>query len=135
MVVSRRLVTFAPAVPFQPGKEHVDELTSDQDRCRRSPSPPRSPSAGRPGRSPAAATTSSNATGPGADKARAAALAHLGGGHANAVERDNEDGATWEVEVTKSDGNTVDVRLDANYKVVVVEGDSESNDSAENESN
>jgi len=76
----------------------------------------------------------SNATGPAADKARAAALAHLGGGHANAVERDDEDGATWEVEVTKRDGNTVDVRLDANYKVVVVEGDSESNDSGENES-
>lgn len=75
------------------------------------------------------------ATGPGADKARAAALAHLSGGHANAVERDNEDGATWEVEVTKTDGNTVDVRLDANYKVVGVEGDSETNDSNENESN
>jgi hypothetical protein len=68
------------------------------------------------------------ATGPGAVKARAAALALLGGGRANAVERDNEDGATWEVEVTKTDGKTVDVRLDANYKVVVVEGDSESAD-------
>lgn len=65
---------------------------------------------------------------PGADKARAAALAHLGGGTANAVERDDEDGATWEVEVTKN-GKTVDVRLDAAYKVVVVEGDSEQNDS------
>ena len=66
-----------------------------------------------------------NVTGLGADRARAAALAHLGGGKANAVERDSEDGATWEVEVTKSNGETVDVRLDANYGVVVVEGDSE----------
>jgi len=66
-----------------------------------------------------------NVTGPGADRARAAALTHLGGGRANAVERDSEDGATWEVEVTKSNGETVDVRLDANYGVVVVEGDSE----------
>ncbi|HEX7255380.1 MAG TPA: PepSY domain-containing protein [Gaiellaceae bacterium] len=66
------------------------------------------------------------ATGPGADRARQAALAHLGGGTANAVERDSEDGATWEVEVTKTDGSTVDVRLDANYEVVVVESDSES---------
>lgn len=65
------------------------------------------------------------ATGPGADRARQAALAHLGGGTANAVERDNEDGATWEVEVTK-DGQTVDVRLDSNYKVTVVDGNSES---------
>ena len=64
-----------------------------------------------------------NATGPAADRARAAALAHLGGGTANAVERDDED-AAWEVEVTK-DGKTFDVHLDANYRVVGTEGDSE----------
>jgi hypothetical protein len=68
------------------------------------------------------------ASGPGADQATAAALKITGGGHANAVERDSENGATWEVEVTKPDGQTVDVRLDQNYKLVVVEGDSESND-------
>ena len=67
-------------------------------------------------------------TGPGADKAKAAALAKLGGGTANSVERDTENGATWEVEVTKN-GKTVDVRLDSAYKVIVVEGDSEQNDS------
>ena len=44
---------------------------------------------------------------------------------ANSVERDSENGATWEVEVTKTDGTTVDVRLDASYQVVVVDGDSE----------
>ena len=66
----------------------------------------------------------SSVSGPNADKAKAAALAHLGGGTANSVERDNENGATWEVEVTRN-GKTVDVRLDAAYKVVVVEGDSE----------
>ena len=64
------------------------------------------------------------ATGPGADRAKAAALAAVPG-KANAVERDGEDGATWEVEVTKTNGDTVDVRLDARYKVVLVEGDSE----------
>ena len=48
-------------------------------------------------------------------------------GAASFVERDDENGATWEVEVTKN-GKTVDVRLDAAYKVVVVEGDSEQND-------
>ena len=47
---------------------------------------------------------------------------------ANSVERDSEDGATWEVEVTKRDGRTVDVRLDGDYGLVVVEGDSESPD-------
>ena len=66
------------------------------------------------------------ATGPGADQAKAAALRITQGGHANAVERDSENGATWEVEVTKPDGSTVDVRLDQNYQLVVVEGDSES---------
>ena len=65
------------------------------------------------------------ATGPGADRARAAALAITDGGTANAVERDGENGATWEVEVTKPDGKTVDVRLDDRYKLVVVESDSE----------
>ena len=64
-------------------------------------------------------------TGPDADKAIAAALAETGGGTANSVERDNEDGATWEVEVTRPDGTTVDVRLDADFAVVVVEGDSD----------
>jgi hypothetical protein len=61
-------------------------------------------------------------SGPGADKARAAALAEHPG-TANAVERDSENGATWEVEITGNDGKTVDVRLDENYKVVVIEGD------------
>lgn len=65
------------------------------------------------------------ATGPAADKATAAALALIPGGTANAVERDGEDGATWEVEVAKPDGSTVDVRLDASYGKVVIEDDSE----------
>ena len=65
-----------------------------------------------------------NVTGSGADQATAAALEITNGGTANSVERDSENGATWEVEVTKPDGSTVDVRLDENYKLVVVEGDS-----------
>ena len=69
-------------------------------------------------------------SGPGADRARAAALAEHPG-TANAVERDSENGATWEVEITGTDGKTVDVRLDENYKVIVVEGDGE--DSGEGE--
>ena len=64
------------------------------------------------------------ATGPGADRARQAAVAHLGGGTANEVERGDEEGA-WEVEVTKSNGETVDVHLDTGYNVLSVEGDSE----------
>lgn len=70
-------------------------------------------------------------TGPDADKATAAALDATGGGRANSVELDSENGATWEVEVTKPDGSTVDVRLDDNFAVVVIEGDSETNDESE----
>lgn len=71
-----------------------------------------------------------SASGPGADRATAAALRITHGGTANSVERDSENGATWEVEVTKPDGDTVDVRLDENYDLVVIEGDSETPDSA-----
>src|SRR4051812_36849198 len=60
-----------------------------------------------------------------ADAATKAALEATGGGTANSVETDNENGATYEVEVTKPDGTTVDVRLDQNYHVVVIEGDGE----------
>ena len=60
-----------------------------------------------------------------ADDATAAALEATGGGTANSVERDSENGATWEVEVTEPDGDTVDVRLDEHYQVVVIEGDHE----------
>jgi hypothetical protein len=67
-------------------------------------------------------------TGPQADQAIAAALQATGGGTANAVELDSENGATWEVEVTRPDGVTVDVRLDAQYQLVVVEGDTEAAD-------
>jgi len=66
-----------------------------------------------------------SATGPGADAAKAAALKVTKGGEVNAVERDSEKGATWEVEVTKPDGSTVDVRLGASYELVAVDGDHE----------
>lgn len=68
------------------------------------------------------------ATGPGAERAKAAALEIAGGGTVDGVEQEGEGGATWEVEVTKPDGETVDVRLDESYGEVVVEGDSESPD-------
>lgn len=70
-------------------------------------------------------------SGPDAAKAKAAALELTGGGTANAVERDDEDGAVWEVEVTKPDGNTVDVRLDADYGKVAIESDDEEADDSD----
>jgi hypothetical protein len=65
-------------------------------------------------------------TGPQADRAIRAALAATGGGTANAVEWDGENGATWEVEVSTPGGNTVDVRLDDQFRLVVIEDDQES---------
>ena len=64
------------------------------------------------------------ATGPAIEKAKAAAL-KITGGEVNAAERDNEKGATYEVEVTKPNGQTVDVRLDENYKQVAIDSDQE----------
>jgi len=68
-------------------------------------------------------------TGPQADRATAAALQITKGGKANSG--DNENGATWEVEVTKPDGKTVDVRLDEKLGLVIVEGDTEDEAGAE----
>ena len=70
-------------------------------------------------------------TGRQADRAIQAALAATGGGTANAVERDNESGATWEVEVSTPDGRIVDVRLDASFSVITVDGDNETHDSGD----
>jgi uncharacterized membrane protein YkoI len=58
-----------------------------------------------------------------AERAERAALEATGGGTANSVETDSEDGATYEVEVTDPEGRTVDVRLDEDFEVVVIEGD------------
>ena len=63
-------------------------------------------------------------SGPGADRAREAALSYHPG-TANSVERDSENGATWEVEVTRTNGQVVDVRLNGGYKLVAIEGDFE----------
>jgi hypothetical protein len=54
-----------------------------------------------------------------------AALTFTGGGAANSVELDEENGATWEVEVATPDAGVVDVRLDENLDLVVIEGDNE----------
>ena len=64
-------------------------------------------------------------------RASAAALKAMGGGTVNATERDSEQGAVYEVEVTKPNGSTVDVRLDASYGVVAIDGDVEGSDDVE----
>lgn len=64
-----------------------------------------------------------------AEQAGAAALKAVGGGKVTASELDDEKGATYEVEVKKNDGSTVDVRLDESFGVIAIDGDSEKADS------
>jgi hypothetical protein len=72
-----------------------------------------------------------NVTGPGADKARAAALAHVGDGRVIAVERESEEGAAWEVEVARADGSMVEVVLDADFGVVATANEEDEDKSGE----
>jgi hypothetical protein len=66
-------------------------------------------------------------SGPQAERARAAATAAVAG-RAGAVERDGEDGAVWEVEVTRPDGSTVDVRLNGRLQVLRSQPEREGSD-------
>ena len=72
-------------------------------------------------------------TGATLERASAAALRATGGGTVNETERDSENGATYEVEVTKPNGKTVDVRLDESFGVVVIEGDGNEDEAPGNE--
>ncbi|HEV7584834.1 MAG TPA: hypothetical protein VGO14_03545 [Solirubrobacteraceae bacterium] len=56
-------------------------------------------------------------TGEAAEKAKAAALASVGGGTAGTVTGDFRNSGDYEVEVTKKDGSKVTVRLDSSFKV------------------
>jgi uncharacterized membrane protein YkoI len=58
-------------------------------------------------------------------KAKAVALDATGGGETGESELDGEKGATYEVEVTKPNGDQVDVRLDRSFEVVAMDGDEE----------
>jgi hypothetical protein len=62
------------------------------------------------------------------ERAGKAALEAVGGGTVESVDRDGEAGATWEVEVTKTDGSKVDVLLDAGFRVISVGGEQEPNE-------
>jgi uncharacterized membrane protein YkoI len=63
-------------------------------------------------------------TGSALDKAKDAALAHMGGGTVTETEVGDEE-SYYEVEVTTDEGQT-DVQLDRNFNVVSSDGDSDS---------
>jgi uncharacterized membrane protein YkoI len=64
-------------------------------------------------------------TGTTLQRASAAALKAAGGGRVTETEHDSEQGATYEVEVTKPNGSQVEVLLDGSFNVVSVERDRE----------
>lgn len=66
-------------------------------------------------------------TGQELDRASAAALEHTGGGRVTETEKGDEE-SLYEVEVTLDDGSQVDVQLDADFRVVSDERDSDTVD-------
>ena len=62
-------------------------------------------------------------TGPALAQAKAAALAHTGGGTVSGTEAGDEE-SRYEVEVTLPNGDQVDVQLDERFRVVGSEDDS-----------
>ena len=52
------------------------------------------------------------------DKAGSAALAKVGQGTVSEVERENEGGSAYEVEVRLNDGTQVEVQLGADFQVL-----------------
>ena len=66
-------------------------------------------------------------TGTALAKAKAAALAHTGGGEVTGTEVGDEE-SMYEVEVTLEDGSQVDVQLDEDFDVVGSEGDASDED-------
>jgi hypothetical protein len=62
-------------------------------------------------------------TGTTLQRASAAAVEAAGGGRVTETEHDSEQGATYEVEVTKPDGYEVEVLLDGSFNVISIEGD------------
>ena len=63
-------------------------------------------------------------TGDSLEKASAAALEATGGGRVTGTETGDEDGA-YEVEVTMSSGEQIDVHLDSDFKVIGQKADRE----------
>jgi hypothetical protein len=68
-------------------------------------------------------------TGPEANRAKQAAIQAIGGGRAVGVERGDDGGAAWEVEVVRPDGNEVEVGLSSDLKRVGTETEDDGGES------
>ena len=67
------------------------------------------------------------ATGPGIEKAKSAALDHTNGGQVTGIEVGDEEGY-YEIEVTRDDGSQADVHLDRDLNVLSTLSDHENPD-------
>ncbi len=72
-------------------------------------------------------------TGAAADRAAAAAVTHVGAGTLEGVERGDDGRSAWEVEITRPDGSTVEVQLDASFGVLGAGSDDADGDSDRDE--
>ena len=66
------------------------------------------------------------ATGPDADRAKAAGVQGAGGGRAIEAERSDDSGAAWEVKVEKADGTLIEVQLNERFEKLSAEVDDDS---------
>lgn len=64
-----------------------------------------------------------------AQRAADAALEAVGGGTVHDVDREDEGGSTWEVELTAPDGRALEVHLDARFNVIRQGGERDANES------
>lgn len=80
-----------------------------------------------PGEPPETSDDGGHLTGSDLDAASAAALDAAGPGTVLEAEVGDDGRSAYEVEVRLDDGDTVEVRLDANFDVIDVTGDDESN--------
>ena len=71
--------------------------------------------------------SSEQATGPGIEKAKSAALDHVNGGRVSGTEVGDEEGY-YEIEVTRDGGSQVDVHLDRGLNILGTSADHESPD-------
>jgi hypothetical protein len=71
------------------------------------------------------------ATGPDAERAKAAAVRLAGGGSAVAVEREDEGRSAWEVEVRRPDGSVLEVDLTRGLERAAAESDDDSRGESE----
>ena len=67
-------------------------------------------------------------TGAGAERARSAAVDAVGGGRVVGLEREDERGVAWEVEVVRGDGSEVEVELDGSFARVSVDREAAGDD-------